>query len=93
MRYLVAYDIRDSRRLRQVARACEDFGVRVEYSVFECELEEERFQSFWNELQRTIDQEVDVVIAYRICASCLAAVHTLGKTARRHEVKPAVYCI
>ncbi len=38
---LVAYDINTEtadgrRRLRRMAQACEDFGQRVQYSVFEC---------------------------------------------------------
>ena len=32
---LVAYDISDHKRLAKVARVCEDFGVRVQYSIFE----------------------------------------------------------
>jgi CRISPR-associated protein Cas2 len=41
MMVLVSYDVstRDEagrRRLRRVARACEDFGQRVQNSVFEC---------------------------------------------------------
>jgi hypothetical protein len=34
--FLVAYDISDPRRLRKVARAREDFGLRRQYSVFSC---------------------------------------------------------
>lgn len=37
-RYLVAYDIRDPKRLRQVAKTLEGFGTRVQYSVFICDL-------------------------------------------------------
>ena len=41
---LVCYDVKVSdldgpRRLRRIARACRDHGVRVQYSVFECVLE------------------------------------------------------
>ena len=41
MRLLITYDVatRDAageKRLRRVARACEDYGVRVQKSVFEC---------------------------------------------------------
>ena len=32
--HLVAYDIADPRRLRKVARACEDLGLRRQFSVF-----------------------------------------------------------
>ena len=41
---LVAYDITNAKRLRRVADVCENFGVRVQYSLFECRLEE---QSAW----------------------------------------------
>jgi CRISPR-associated protein Cas2 len=33
-RYLVAYDIRDERRLRMVAGCMEGYGTRIQYSVF-----------------------------------------------------------
>jgi CRISPR-associated protein Cas2 len=40
---LVTYDVATAekagqRRLRRVARACEDYGTRVQKSVFECQL-------------------------------------------------------
>lgn len=37
-RYLVAYDIADGKRLRSVFKAMNDFGDRIQYSVFICEL-------------------------------------------------------
>ena len=37
-RYLVAYDIRDDRRLRNIATCMEGYGTRVQYSVFVCDL-------------------------------------------------------
>jgi CRISPR-associated protein Cas2 len=37
-RYLVAYDIRDDRRLRNIATCMEGYGARVQYSVFVCDL-------------------------------------------------------
>lgn len=41
---LITYDVAigtegGARRLRRVARICEDHGQRVQYSVFECELD------------------------------------------------------
>jgi CRISPR-associated protein Cas2 len=36
--YLVCYDIADPKRLRQVHKATEDRGVRLQYSVYQCEL-------------------------------------------------------
>jgi CRISPR-associated protein Cas2 len=37
-RYLVAYDIRDDRRLRSIAICMVGYGTRVQYSVFVCDL-------------------------------------------------------
>jgi CRISPR-associated protein Cas2 len=37
-RHLIAYDIRDSRRLRQVCKTMEEYGERLQYSVFVCDL-------------------------------------------------------
>lgn len=36
--WIVSYDISDPKRLRKVARACEDYGVRKQLSVFLCRL-------------------------------------------------------
>ena len=42
MRYLVCYDIRDERRLKRVGKMMKDYGTRVQYSVFEVDLERDR---------------------------------------------------
>ena len=44
MLVLITYDVstltrEGRRRLRRVARACQDYGVRVQLSVFECEVD------------------------------------------------------
>jgi CRISPR-associated protein Cas2 len=38
-RYVVAYDIRDDTRLRQVHKAMKSFGDPLQYSVFVCDLD------------------------------------------------------
>lgn len=40
---VVAYDVPDSRRRNRLARTLEGYGQRVQYSVFECRLDERRF--------------------------------------------------
>jgi CRISPR-associated protein Cas2 len=37
-RYLIAYDIADPRRLRRVCKTMEEYGDRLQYSVFICDL-------------------------------------------------------
>lgn len=38
-RFLVAYDIRDAKRLRKVHKAMKGFGEPLQYSVFICDLD------------------------------------------------------
>jgi len=52
MKVLITYDISFSegnaaKRLRHIAKACQDYGTRVQYSVFECDLS----PSQWVDLQ------------------------------------------
>jgi len=37
-RHLLAYDIRDPRRLRRVHKVAKEFGYALQYSVFVCDL-------------------------------------------------------
>jgi len=86
MRYLVAYDICEARRLRQTAKVCEDYGVRVQKSVFECDLEPVQFESLWEELQAVIDEEDDYLVAYPLCQACSGKVLSAGVMVRPEKV-------
>jgi CRISPR-associated protein Cas2 len=60
MMVLVTYDVdttrpEGQRRLRRVARACENRGQRVQKSVFECLLEPAQ----WTELRHRLLEEID----------------------------------
>jgi CRISPR-associated protein Cas2 len=79
---LVAYDIADPKRLRLVAKACQDYGVRVEKSVFECDLDERDFAALWRELNEAIDPEQDAIIAYQICRACVKEAQSMGLLVR-----------
>lgn len=70
MDVLVAYDIADTdgvgaARLRKVARVCERYGQRVQFSVFECRLSPERLTRMIGEVEDVIDRERDSVMVYR----------------------------
>lgn len=62
LRYLVSYDISDPKRLRKVARILEGFGVRLQYSVFECPLDDLRLAKLKAELQDSLNHEEDQVL-------------------------------
>lgn len=69
MMVLVSYDVSTSseggeRRLRRVAKACRDFGQRVQFSVFEIEVEPDQWTRLRQELIDLIDEEVDSLRFY-----------------------------
>lgn len=71
MEVLVAYDVAtDSpegrRRLRQVAKACEGFGQRVQKSVFECIVTDAELVMLEARLARMIDATSDSLRIYRL---------------------------
>ena len=61
-RYLVCYDICHPKRLRNVAKACESFGSRIQFSVFECPLDELRFEKMKAALSEIIHHEEDQIL-------------------------------
>ena len=75
---LVAYDIANPKRLAKVAKTCEDYGMRVQYSVFECHLEPAEFEELWLILLDLIDEEEDRLVAYRLDARSAQETLTAG---------------
>ncbi len=66
---LVTYDVSTvekagQRRLRRVARACEDYGVRVQKSVFECQVGQKEWASLRDRLLREIKASEDSLRFY-----------------------------
>ncbi len=68
--HLVCYDVRDDRRLRQVARLLEGWGERLQYSVFRCRLtSREEARLHW-ELTRLVAKE-DSWLIVPVCNVCV----------------------
>lgn len=61
-RYLVAYDIRDDRRLRSVATCMEGYGTRVQYSVFVCDLSDQEAIHMRGDVEVRMKQTEDSVM-------------------------------
>jgi CRISPR-associated protein Cas2 len=61
-RILVCYDVSSDKRRDKIAKACESYGARVQYSVFECPLDETRLQQLRAELGELIHREEDQIL-------------------------------
>jgi CRISPR-associated protein Cas2 len=79
VRLLIAYDVATrqpagEKRLRRVSRACSDYGVRVQKSVFECSVGD----TDWVRLKARLLAEVD------LAADSLRVYHLAGDTRVEH---------
>tara|TARA_E500000305_G_scaffold106066_1_gene104202 strand:- start:2492 stop:2782 length:291 start_codon:yes stop_codon:yes gene_type:complete len=83
MLVLVTYDVRTSeedgpRRLRAVAKACRDYGQRVQYSVFEIEVDPALWTRLKARLEAIIDPEFDSLRYYYLGANWQRKVEHVG---------------
>jgi CRISPR-associated protein Cas2 len=78
MHFVVAYDIVQDRRRDRVMNTVKDFGLRVQYSVFECDLTMERANQLFERLRSLIDPRSDRVHMYPLCDACFFRIQSLG---------------
>lgn len=88
MDVLVTYDIATDtpagrNRLAQVAKICESYGIRAQYSVFECRIDDVMFNALVYKLSATISSEVDSVNFYRLSGYVEECRISIGRRAAR----------
>ena len=86
MLVLVTYDVSltkpgGARRLRRVAKTCQDYGQRVQYSVFEIEVDPAQWAALKAKLQQLIDPEQDSLRCYYLGANWHRRVEHIGAKA------------
>lgn len=84
MLVLVAYDVatadaEGARRLRRVARACQDYGQRVQKSIFECRVGAKEWVELRNRLLHEINAEQDSLRFYFLDADVQVEHHGAKK--------------
>ena len=70
MIYMVCYDIANPKRLRKTAKVLENFGIRVQYSFFQCDSPSEKMQELKERVLQIIDKRKDSFFIYPLCADC-----------------------
>lgn len=71
MLVLVTYDVGTtseggSRRLRRIAKICQNYGQRVQNSVFECKINSTQYAIMKKKILEEIDEELDSIRFYRL---------------------------
>jgi CRISPR-associated protein Cas2 len=83
MLVVVSYDVSTVneggvRRLARVAKACKNFGQRVQYSVFECSVDPAQWAALRNNLIKEINPETDSLRFYFLGANWRNRVEHVG---------------
>ena len=92
---IVSYDVATSdaggqRRLRRVARACQDFGQRVQYSVFECIVDPAQWAKLKYRLISEINPEKDSLRFYYLGSNWQHRVEHVGAKAAIDQEGPLI---
>lgn len=77
---LVTYDIENDRRRTKIHKVLEGFGIAVQFSVFECFVDEEDYALMRMKLQKLLDANhpLDSIRYYVLCRNCVERVDIDG---------------
>jgi CRISPR-associated protein Cas2 len=92
---LISYDVSTEnnagqRRLRRVAKACQDYGQRVQYSVFECIVDPAQWTILKDRLISEIDPEKDSLRFYHLGSNWKHRVEHVGAKAGVDQEGPLI---
>ena len=79
--YLVCYDITSDRVRNKIVKTLEGYGRRVQYSVFECDLDEKRYKELYGKLLRImqgVEAQNGNICFYYICKNCMGKKQIIG---------------
>ena len=77
---IIAYDVVVDRQRDRLSKYLLRYGVRANYSVFECMLTDSQYLQVKTMIPKLIDMKTDRVLLYQLCKSCFINVERLGKT-------------
>lgn len=76
---LVSYDITNDKKRLKAMKAVEDYGSRVQYSVFECLLTPKEVETLKARLKPYVDEkEIDSVRFYFLCLDDVQRIEIIG---------------
>jgi CRISPR-associated protein Cas2 len=88
--YDVAMDDNGQKRLRRVSKTCRNYGQRVQYSVFECQVDPALWTKMKQKLLDQIDPEKDSLRFYYLGANWRRRVEHVGAKPARDPDAPLI---
>lgn len=95
MMVLVSYDVstesyKGNRRLRRVAKTCEDYGQRVQSSVFECIVDPSQWLKLKTKLEKEINPDVDSLRFYYLGSNWKRKIEHVGVKSDYEPEEPLI---
>lgn len=75
---IVCYDISKTKIRNKIIELLETYGVRVNYSVFECNLSKRQLTGLKEDCNKLIQPKTDRILIYVQCLNCLVKMEKLG---------------
>ena len=75
---IVVYDITDNKRRTKMFKAMKNFGTPIQFSAFECILNEKGFQEIQEVIRKIISRDKDKVRLYLLCNNCRNTITNVG---------------
>ncbi|MBN1997830.1 CRISPR-associated endonuclease Cas2 [candidate division KSB1 bacterium] len=79
MYVIISYDIPDDNRRTKIAKIILDYAERVQYSVYEAEINNDLLSVLKKRIAKIIKKKDDSVRFYILCHSCLQKVFIMGQ--------------
>ena len=71
MKFVIAYDIQSNKNRKKLSDILEGIGYRVNFSVFECELNEAKLKKLIKSAKSLLNVKTDSLRFYRLCENCV----------------------
>ena len=76
--HLIAYDVRDPKRLRKTAKILEGYGERVQFSIFRVRVTQHKLEKLRWELSEILF-DVDDLLIISLCSRCSGKIPKLSQ--------------
>ena len=93
MLLLVSYDIVDDKQRTKLAKRLQNYGQRVQYSVFECDLDQEKLKEMKKQALKFVNKKTDSLRIYKLCESCRKNIDSIGVKRIEHDEEIVVLWI
>ncbi|WP_414527745.1 CRISPR-associated endonuclease Cas2 [Nodularia chucula] len=77
--YIIVYDIPDDKKCKKISNLLEGYGQRVQYSVFECILNQRQYDELKKRLRKHINFSQDSLRFYPVTQHTFKQIETWGE--------------